>query len=199
MARFRQGLSTAMPTDPLRALVVATALKPGNKTSTAARFFADRLTREGVAVDLVDLAHESLPPCDGATCYADEQVLAMTKRVEAADLLAVCFPVYNYQPNAAAKNFVELTNAAWKDKVVTFVANAGGDRSYLAPLPLANALMVDHRCVIVPQFLYLPPAAFDAAGAVVLDPLAAEVCEMQVDSSLRLARAWAERRRARPA
>jgi FMN reductase len=184
-----------MSASSLRALVVSTALKPGNKTATAARFFADRLAAAGAAVDLVDLATEPLPPCDGATCYADERVLAMTKRVEAADLIVVCFPVYNYQPNAAAKNFVEVTNAAWKDKVVTFVANAGGDRSFLAPLPLANALMVDHRCVIVPQFLYLPPAAFDAAGAVVLDPLAAEVCDQQVDSALRLGHAWAERRR----
>ena len=179
-----------MPTPSPRALVVSTALRPGNKTTTAARFLADRLTADGATVDLVDLATEPLPACDGATCYADERVIAMTKRVEAADLIAVCFPVYNYQPNAAAKNFVELTNAAWKDKVVTFVANAGGDRSFLAPLPLANALMVDHRCVIVPQFLYLPPAAFDAAGAIALDPLAAEVFDGQVAAALRLASTW---------
>jgi FMN reductase len=178
---------------PLHALVVSTALKPGNKTTTAARFIADRLAREGFAIDLVDLATEALPACDGATCYADERVVAMTERVAMADLVAVCFPVYNYQPNSAAKNFVELTNAAWKDKVVTFVANAGGDRSFLAPLSLANALMVDHRCVIVPQFLYLPPAAFDAAGGITLDPLAAEVFELQVAGARRLAAAWAER------
>lgn len=184
-----------MPTPSPRALVVSTALRPGNKTTTAARFLADRLTADGATVDLVDLAAEPLPACDGATCYVDERVIAMTKRVEAADLIAVCFPVYNYQPNAAAKNFVELTNAAWKDKVVTFVANAGGDRSFLAPLPLATALMVDHRCVIVPQFLYLPPAAFDPSGAIVLDPLAAEVFDGQVAAALHLATAWASRPR----
>jgi NAD(P)H-dependent FMN reductase len=186
-----------MPASGLHALVVSTALRPGNKTATAARFFADRLAAAGATVDLVDLAVEPLPLCDGATCYADERVLAMTARVAAAELIAVCFPVYNYQPNAAAKNFVEVTNAAWKNKVVTFVANAGGDRSFLAPLSLAGALMVDHRCVIVPQFLYLPPAAFDPSGAVVLDPLAAEVCDLQVDAALRLGRAWAEWRRQR--
>jgi FMN reductase len=115
--------------------------------------------------------------------------------VRAADLIAMCFPVYNYQPNAAAKNFVEVTNDAWKDKVVTFVANAGGDRSFLAPLPLANALMVDHRCVIVPQFLYLPPTAFDAAGKVALDGLTAELFDQQIAAAIRLARAWASRGR----
>ncbi len=64
----------------------------------------------------------------------------MTDRVKAAKLIVMCFPVYNYQPNAAAKNFIEVTNEGWKDKVVSFVANAGGDRSYLAPMSLANSI-----------------------------------------------------------
>lgn len=183
------------PTPELHAVVVSTALKPGSKTRTAADTIAARLAAEGLSIDLIDLATEPLPGCDGFTCYQDERVHVMTRRVRAADLIAVCFPVYNYQPNAAAKNFVELTNDAWKDKVVTFVANAGGDRSFLAPLPLANALMVDHRCVIVPQFLYLPPAAFDAAGKVVLDGLTAEVFDQQIAAAIRLARAWASRGR----
>lgn len=184
-----------MPPPDLHAVLVSTALKPGSKTRTAADHMAARLTQEGMSIDLVDLATDPLPACDGFTCYQDERVHVMTRRVRAADLIVVCFPVYNYQPNAAAKNFVELTNDAWKDKVVTFVANAGGDRSFLAPLPLANALMVDHRCVIVPQFLYLPPAAFDATGRVQLDPLASEVFEQQVAAAVRLARAWASRGR----
>ena len=184
-----------MASRPLRALVVSTALKQPNRTQLAARFVAERLGAAGFTIDQVDLAAEPLPLCDGASCYADDRVVALTKRVATADLVAACFPVYNYQPNAAAKNFIELTNAAWKDKVVTFVANAGGDRSYLAPLPLAASLMVDHGCVIVPRFLYLPPAAFDAAGRIVLDPLAAEVFEIQVADAVRLAAAWAERPR----
>lgn len=180
---------------PLRALIVSTALKLPNRTQLAARFTAERLAAAGFGIDEVDLAAEPLPFCDGGSCYADDRVVAVTRRVAAADLVAVCFPVYNYQPNAAAKNFIELTNAAWKDKVVTFVANAGGDRSYLAPLPLAASLMVDHGCVIVPRFLYLPPAAFDATGGIVLDPLAAEVFAVQVADAARLAAAWADRPR----
>jgi FMN reductase len=184
------------PTTPeLHAVVVSTALKPGSKTRTAADTIAARLAAEGLSVDLIDLATEPLPACDGFACYQDERVHVMTRRVRAADLIAMCFPVYNYQPNAAAKNFVEVTNDAWKDKVVTFVANAGGDRSFLAPLPLANALMVDHRCVIVPQFLYLPPTAFDAAGKVALDGLTAELFDQQIAAAIRLARAWASRGR----
>jgi len=183
------------PTPELHAVVISTALKAGSKTRTAADTIAARLAAEGLSVDLVDLATEPLPACDGFSCYQDERDHVMTRRVRAADLIAMCFPVYNYQPNAAAKNFIELTNDAWKDKIVTFVANAGGDRSFLAPLPLANSLMVDHRCVIVPQFLYLPPAAFDAAGKVVLDGLTAEIFDQQIAAAICLARAWASRGR----
>lgn len=84
-------------------------------------------------------------------------------------------------------------------RLVSFVANAGGDRSFLAPLPLANSLMVDHRCVIVPQFLYLPPAAFDASGAVALDALTGQLFEQQIASALHLARTWKQRPSAAPA
>lgn len=177
----------------MQALVVSTALKPASKTLAAARAVMSRLAAGGMQVDLVDLAVSPLPQCDGATCYQDDRVKAMTERVKAARLVVLCFPVYNYQPNAAAKNFIEVTNDGWKDKVVSLIANAGGDRSYLAPMPLANSLMVDHRCVIVPQFLYLSPAAYDAAGEVVLEKLTGELFEQQMKSSCHLANAWAAR------
>jgi hypothetical protein len=48
----------------------------------------------------------------------------------------------------------------------------------------------------VPQFLYLPPAAFDAAGRITLDPLTAELFEQQVGAAIHLARGWASRGRA---
>ena len=105
----------------------------------------------------------------------------------------MCFPVYNYQPNSAAKNFVEVTNDGWKDKVVSFVANAGGDRSFLAPMPLANSLMVDHRCVIVPQFLYLAPSSYDSGGQLVLEGTTADLFEQQMKSACHLAHTWAAR------
>lgn len=177
----------------MKALVVSTALKPASKTLTAARAVMARLTAGGMQVDIADLAAEPLPQCDGATCYQDAAVKAMTERVKAAQLIVLCFPVYNYQPNSAAKNFVEVTNEGWKDKVISFVANAGGDRSYLAPLSLATALMVDHRCVVVPQFLYLSPAAYDASGAVLLEGLTGELFEQQMKSACHLAQIWAHR------
>ena len=49
-----------MPTPSPRALVVSTALRPGNKTTTAARFLADRLTADGATVDEAALRKEGL-------------------------------------------------------------------------------------------------------------------------------------------
>jgi NAD(P)H-dependent FMN reductase len=177
----------------VNALIVSTALKPNSKTLAAARVVQRRIQSAGFTADLADLAMEPLPLCDGASCYAEDRVQAMTQRVKAAQLIVMCFPVYNYQPNAAAKNFVEVTNDGWKDKVVTFVANAGGDRSYLAPMSLANSLMVDHRCIVVPQFLYLSPAAYDPAGQVLLEGLTGELFEQQMKAACRLAEAWSTR------
>lgn len=177
----------------MNALIVSTALKPGSKTLAAAHIVKTRLEAAGMSTDLADLAVEPLPQCDGASCYADDRVKAMTERVKKAGLIVLCFPVYNYQPNSAAKNFIEVTNDGWKDKVVSFVANAGGDRSYLAPMPLANSLMVDHRCVVVPQFLYLSPSAYSASGQVALEGLTAELFEQQMKSACYLATSWAAR------
>jgi FMN reductase len=177
----------------MQALVVSTALKPSSKTLSAANTVMTRLLAEGMQVDVADLATDSLPQCDGATCYQDDRVKSMTARVRSAQLIVLCFPVYNYQANSAAKNFIEVTNDGWKDKVVSFVANAGGDRSYLAPMPLANSLMVDHRCVIVPQFLYLSPSAYDANGTVLLEGLTGELFEQQMKAACFLAKSWSNR------
>tara|TARA_R110002049_G_scaffold309268_1_gene519564 strand:- start:87541 stop:88086 length:546 start_codon:yes stop_codon:yes gene_type:complete len=167
-------------------LVVSTALKESSKTLVAADAVANRLRHEGFSVDLVDLAVETLPQCDGASCYQDAAVTAMTERVSAASLIVLCFPVYNYQANSAAKNFIEITNSGWKNKVVSFVANAGGDRSFLAPMSLANSLMVDHFCLIVPHFLYLAPSSYDDDGAIVLKGITGELFDVQIKSACRL-------------
>lgn len=113
---------------------------------------------------VVDLATTPLPMCDGGACYQDFAATAATEKVRGATAVILCFPVYNHQANAAAKNFVEVTNDGWDGKVVGLVANGGTDRSYLAPLSLANSLMVDHRCVVVPRFVFVTPQNFASDG-----------------------------------
>ncbi len=93
----------------------------------------------------------------------------MTERVKRAAAVVFCSPIYNYQLNAAAKNFVELTNGGWADKVVGLVVNAGGERSFLSVLPLANSLWIDHHCLIAPRFVYATGTAFTAQGELLAD------------------------------
>ena len=85
-------------------------------------------------------------------------------------------PIYNYDANAAAKNFVELTGDAWENKLVAFLCSAGGHGSFMSIMALANSLMLDFRCVIVPRFVYTTGAAF--AGDKITDAkVAARVAE----------------------
>jgi FMN reductase len=146
-------------------LIVSTALRAQSKTLILARAMADCLETAGIKPNLLDLAKVPLPPCDGASCYADPCVKAATERVKQAAGVVFCSPIYNYQLNSAAKNFLELTNEGWPDKIVGIVANAGGDRSFLSVLTLANSLWVDHRCLVAPRFVYATGAAFAENGA----------------------------------
>jgi NAD(P)H-dependent FMN reductase len=146
-------------------LIVCTALRRDSKTHTLARAMADCVAAAGLLPDMLDLGTDPLPPCDGAHCYADPAVQAATARVKAAAAVVFCSPIYNYQLNSAAKNFIEVTNSGWPDKIVGLVVNAGGDRSFLSVLPLANSLWLDHHCLIAPRFVYVTPAAFDPNGA----------------------------------
>jgi NAD(P)H-dependent FMN reductase len=145
-------------------LIVSTALRAGSKTRVVADGLRDACAAAGAVASVLDLATTPMPLCDGAACYQDAGVIAATAQVRAARAVVLCFPVYNHQANAAAKNFVEVTNAGWDGKVVGLVANGGTDRSYLAPLSTANSLMVDHRCLVVPRFVFVTPGNFEANG-----------------------------------
>jgi NAD(P)H-dependent FMN reductase len=110
-----------------------------------------------------------LPLRDGSVCFQNPGVLAATAQVRSAAATTLCFPVYNHQANAAPKNFAEVTNEGWKDNVVGLVASGGTNRSALVPRSLAHALMVDHRCMIVPRFVVVTPAHFAADGTLAAD------------------------------
>ena len=148
----------------MKLLITSTNLRPGSRTLTVALGAADAAVRHGFEPEVLDLAGVALPPCDGATCYQDPTVIEVTAKVAAAAAVWFCSPVYNYQLNSAAKQFVELTNSAWEDKIVACVANAGGKSSFMAWLSLANCLLVDHHCHLVPRHVYLTPENFQEDG-----------------------------------
>lgn len=153
----------------MNVLIVSTALRAGSKTAVIAEFLRTTFQSLGVSAAILDLSTSPLPLCDGGSCFNDLGVKVATAQVRAASAVILCFPVYNHQANAAAKNFVEVTNDGWSGKVIGMVANGGTDRSFLAPLPLANSLMVDHECVVVPRFVFVTPTNFAADGKLAAD------------------------------
>ncbi len=141
-------------------LVVNTNLAAGSSTESLARHAADAIARHGAEADLLDLAARPMPWCDGRACYEDPVTKDLTAAVRRAEGVVLCTPIYNYTINAALKNFIELTDKAWTDKTVGFACSAGGHASYMAIMQAATWLMLDHRCLIVPRFVYATRSAF---------------------------------------
>ena len=152
----------------MKILIVSTSLNPRSRSRTLARRADEHLTAAGAETCFVDLQELELPPCGSDGCYDHPQVGELDARVREANAIVVATPIYNYDVNAACKNMVELTGDAWEDKIVGFLCAAGGNSSYMSVMGIANSLMLDFRCVIVPRFVYATGAAF--RDGVLADP-----------------------------
>ncbi len=110
--------------------------------------------------EFVDLRDYDLPMCDGDTCYTNPVVIKLQHLIQDADCVLVGIPVYNFACSASFKNLIELTGKAWDDKIVGFVCAAGGHSSYMSVMNVANSLMLDFRCFIIPRFVYSEGSSF---------------------------------------
>jgi NAD(P)H-dependent FMN reductase len=134
-------------------LIISTSLNPESRSRIMAQE-AVKLFASPTTVELIDLADHKLPMCDGDSVYSDPTVLELSKKIKASGAVLLAVPVYNFASGASAKNLIELTGKSWEDKIVGFLCAAGGDHSYMAVMGLANSLMLDFRCVIIPRFVY---------------------------------------------
>ncbi len=168
----------------MKYLVISCSHSPTSRSRPLSIAATEKLRALGAAVEHIDLAHLALPLCDGGACYDLPVVQALAANVAAANAILIATPVYNYDVNAAAKNLVELTGKAWSGKIVGFICAAGGAGSYMSVLGLANSLMLDFRCLIVPRFVYSPmtdpadPEFGEVALADRIDQLVAEVMRL---------------------
>ena len=137
------------------------SLNPDSRSCVLAELAVRTLKEAGESVELLDLREADWPICDGKTCYQVPCVAQAIERIRVADAVLMATPIYNFNVSAAAKNFVELTGRAWQDKVVGFLCAAGGRASYMSVMSLANSLMLDFRCLILPRFVYVTGEAFD--------------------------------------
>lgn len=144
----------------MKFLVISASLNPESNSRLLARTAHAELTAAGHDVTLLDLRELPLPLCDGSTAYKHPGTATARALISGADGILVTTPIYNYDANAALKNLVELTGKAWENKVVGFACAAGGGSSYMGIMALANSLMLDFRCTIVPRFVYSTEADF---------------------------------------
>ena len=112
-------------------------------------------------VEFFDLQDNPLPMCDGDKCYDLPEVLEFREKVKNADGIIMATPVYNFNVSSGAKNIVELGGRMLYDKIFGFMCAAGGRNGYTSVMSLANSLMLDFRCYIIPKFVYATKHDFD--------------------------------------
>lgn len=136
-------------------LVISTSLNPNSRSALMARSAFEHLQQQdGVESRWLDLRETPLPFCDASSAYGAENVDVFASAIREAAGVILAGPVYNYDIGSAGKNLLELTGRNWTGKVVGLILAAGGQGSYMAPMGIANSLMLDFRCVIVPRFVY---------------------------------------------
>lgn len=135
----------------MKYLIISTSLNPNSKSRLLAKTLFNHIKTDAEFIDLQDY---DLPICDGDSCYNNEQVQELRSKIESAKGIILAVPVYNFNASASAKNLIELTGDAWENKIVGFVCAAGGRSAYMSMMPLATSLMLDFRCIILPNYVY---------------------------------------------
>ena len=145
----------------LKYSIFSCSLNLQSRSAMMAEAAHQELTRLGVSPELYDLRKLPLPMCDAGQAYGDANARLIKQAVADSAGVLIASPIYNYDVNAAAKSIVELAGDAWTGKVVGFICAAGGPGSYMAVMGVANSLMLDFHCFILPHFVYATGAAFE--------------------------------------
>ena len=141
---------------PPHVLIVATSLSGKSRSQRLARLAEGKLRTTGAAHTFLDLREHPLPFAGSKAGWSDLNVDTVRQLTGAATHVLFAVPVYNYDVNSVAKNYIELMGEdALGGKTVGFLISAGGQGSYMSILGFANSLMLDFRCWIVPRFLYV--------------------------------------------
>lgn len=145
----------------MKQLIISCSLSASSHSAAMARHLFEQFRARNVDAELVDLRETPLPFCDADASYGDVNVVALSQKIQAATAVTLAVPVYNYDVGGAARNLIAMTGSAWENKIVGFVAAAGGERSYMSVMPIANSLMLDFRSVIVPRYVYASKSSFE--------------------------------------
>lgn len=140
--------------------ILSCSLNPQSRSYVLARQVESYIREREVAVQFFDLRTCDLDFCGRPEARNRPDVKVLQNAIQQAAAVLMAVPIYNYDVNAAAKNLIELTGRAWTYKPVGFMCAAGGQSSYMSLMSLANSLMLDFRCFIIPRFVYATGEAF---------------------------------------
>ena len=145
---------------PKEYLVISSSLRASSRSRLLAEYLREYYQERQVTCAFLDLRETELPFCDGDAAYSHPGVSKCAELISGARVIIAATPVYNFDANAALKNLIELTGDSWENKIVGFLCAAGGASSYMSLMGLANSLMLDFRCLIIPRFVYATSADF---------------------------------------
>lgn len=141
-------------------LILSCSLSPTSRSAVMAQRLTEALRELETEPELIDLREVQLPFCDGGAAYDDANAQMLSAKIAAATAVALAVPIYNFDVGGAARNLIAMTGSAWENKIVGLVGAAGGQSSYMSLMPVANSLMLDFRCVIVPRYVYASGQSF---------------------------------------
>jgi NAD(P)H-dependent FMN reductase len=138
----------------MEVLIVSCSLRQQSKSRILAMEVKKRLEGVSRQADWIDLKETPLPFCDGSDGSAYPLVETLKQKVRLVSTVVLAVPVYNYDVNAVCKNFIEWMSDDLKGKKIALVASAGGYLSYMSLANIANDLMFNFLCSIIPEFVY---------------------------------------------
>jgi NAD(P)H-dependent FMN reductase len=141
----------------VRVLILTTSLSPNSRSRVMGYYALNLLTQRGIDAELIDIRDlGDLPLAGSPSAWSPHPGLDLLKgKLRGATHLLLAVPIYNFAVSGLTKSIIELMGAdELGGKTVGFCCAAGGPRGYMSVLPLANALMLDFRCWIVPRFVY---------------------------------------------
>lgn len=120
-----------------RIAVILTSTRTERFADRPAAWVADRLRREGVDVDVIDMRDHDLPSFDAPAPiytprrYSSEAIAELGRRLDAADAFIILTGEYNHGYTGVFKNALDHFYVEWDRKPVAFVGwgNVGGARA----------------------------------------------------------------------
>lgn len=100
-------------------LILSASLRAGSNSETLANAFADGARAAGHTVEVVSLRGKSIAFCRGCLacqtlgrCVIDDNAVAITEKMQHADVIVFATPIYYYEMSGQLKTLLDRANAS---------------------------------------------------------------------------------------